>query len=85
MKLSNRIYNIFKWGLMIFIPAVLTLIGTLGQIYNFSTETIVLTISAIATFIGAITGISNINYNKVDYTSDTIGVEEYEEEPNEQE
>ena len=47
-----------------FIPAVITLIGTLGKIYNFDTETIILTISAIATFVGAITGISNVNYNK---------------------
>lgn len=65
MKLNNKVYNFLKWFLIIFIPAVITLIGTLGQIYNFETETIVLTISAIATFLGVITGISNYNYNKV--------------------
>lgn len=64
MKLSNKVYNVLKWGLIIFIPALITLIGTLGQIYNFDTETIVLTISAISTFLGVITGISNYNYNK---------------------
>lgn len=64
MKLSNKLYQILKWGLIIFIPALITLIGTLGQIYNFDTETIVLTISAISTFLGVITGISNYNYNK---------------------
>jgi hypothetical protein len=80
MRMNNKIYDVFKWGLMIFIPAVITLLGTLGKIYKFDTETIILTISAIATFIGAITGISNINYNKVDYTSDTVGEEIYEEE-----
>ena len=64
MKMSNKVYNILKYSLMIFIPAVITLIGTLGKIYNFNTETIILTISAIATFVGAITGISNANYNK---------------------
>lgn len=84
MRMNNKIYDIFKWGLMIFIPALITLIGSLGQIYKFDTEVIILTISTFATFIGAITGISNINYNKVDYTSDTVG-EEDEEEPNEQE
>ena len=82
MRMHNKIYDVFKWGLMIFIPALITLIGSLGQIYKFDTEIIILTISTFATFIGAITGISNINYNKVDYTSDTIGVED-EEEPNE--
>lgn len=64
MKLNNKIYNILKWGLMIFVPALTTLIGTLGQIYNFDTETIILTITAISTFLGVITGISNYNYKK---------------------
>lgn len=64
MKLSNKMYDILKWVLMIFVPALITLIGTLGQIYKFDTEIVVLTISAIATFLGAITGISNYNYKK---------------------
>lgn len=62
--LNDKIYKILKWGLMIFVPALITLIGTLGKIYNFDTTTINLTIGAIATFLGAITGISNINYYK---------------------
>ena len=64
MKLNDKVYNVFKWGLIIFIPAALTLIGTLGQIYGFDTEKIVLTISAVSTFLGVITGISNYNYRK---------------------
>lgn len=64
MKLNSKVYEVLKWGLIIFIPALITLIGTLGQIYNFETETIVLTISAISTFLGVITGISNYNYKK---------------------
>lgn len=64
MKLNDKVYKILKWGLIIFIPALITLIGSLGQIYGFDTEKIVLTISAISTFLGVITGISNYNYNK---------------------
>ena len=64
MKMSNKLYDIIKWLLIIFVPATITLIGALGKIYNFETETIILTISAIATFLGAITGISSHNYNK---------------------
>lgn len=64
MTLSSKIYTLFKWSLIIFIPALLTLIGTLGQIYDFDTEKIVLTITAISTFLGVITGISNYNYKK---------------------
>lgn len=66
MTLNDKLYKIFKWGLIIFVPALITLLGTLGQIYNFETEKIVLTISAISTFIGVITGISNHNYKKGD-------------------
>lgn len=64
MKLNDKVYTILKWTLIIFVPALITLIGTLGKIYNFNTDTIVLTIGAIATFLGAITGISNYNYKK---------------------
>lgn len=64
MKLNDKVYNIFKWLLIIFVPALNTLIGTLGNIYDFEYETIILTISAIATFIGALVGISNYNYKK---------------------
>lgn len=64
MKLNDKVYTILKWTLIIFVPALITLIGTLGKIYDFNTDTIVLTIGAIATFLGAITGISNYNYSK---------------------
>ena len=66
MKLNDKVYNVLKWGLIIFIPALITLLGTLGQIYNFDTDKIVLTISAVSTFLGVITGISNYNYKKGD-------------------
>lgn len=64
MKMSNKVYDTLKYILMWFMPAVITLIGTLGKIYKFDTETIILTISAIMTFVSAITGISNAKYNK---------------------
>ena len=64
MKMSNKVYDKLKYGSFIFIPALITLIGTLGKIYNFDTETIILTISAITTFVGTITGLSNMKYKK---------------------
>ena len=64
MKLRNEIYNVLKWVLIIFTPALLTFIGTMGKIYNFDTTTILLTISAVATFLGSLVGISNVNYYK---------------------
>lgn len=64
MILPDKVYNILKWLLLTFTPALIVLISTLGVIYNFDTEVITLTIGAIATFIGALIGISNHNYNK---------------------
>ena len=64
MKLSDNAYNILKWALMIVVPALITLISSLGTIYGWNTSTITLTIAAIATFLGVITGISNSNYYK---------------------
>ena len=62
--MSNKLYDILKWSLITFIPALILLLTTLGGIYGFDTEKIIQTISAIATFIGALVGISSINYNK---------------------
>lgn len=66
MKFNDKIYTILKWGLIIFVPALITLISTLGKIYNFDAETVILTISAISTFLGTLTGISNYNFKKGD-------------------
>ena len=64
MKLNDKAYNFLKWFLLIFVDALITLIGSLGQIYGFDTEKIILTIASISTFLGIITGISNHNYYK---------------------
>lgn len=64
MKLNDKTYNLFKWALFTFVPALTLLISTLGTIYKFDTEVITLTIGAVATFVGAVTGLSNYNYKK---------------------
>ena len=63
MILNDKLYNILKWGLITFVPALLVLIETLGVIYGYDTQVLVLTISAIATFVGSLIGVSNVNYN----------------------
>lgn len=65
MILPDKVYDILKWLLTVFTPALITLISTLGVIYHFDTEVITLTIGAIATFVAALIGISNINYKKM--------------------
>lgn len=64
--LKDELYKVLKWGLILFVPALISLIGNLGRIYGFETEKIILTIAEISTFLGAITGISNYNYKKGD-------------------
>lgn len=64
LKLSDKVYNVCKWALITFVPALMLLISTLGTIYKFDTELVMLTISAVAAFVGTITGISNYNYKK---------------------
>ena len=66
MVLPNKVYDILKWLLVNFVPALIVLITTLGVIYNFETEIITLTIGAVATFVATIIGISNYNYKKGD-------------------
>lgn len=64
MILPDKVYNVLKWVLITFVPALLVLIESLGVIYGYDTQVVVLTISAIATFFGALIGVSNANYNK---------------------
>ena len=64
MKLNDKVYTFLKWFLVIFSPAFITLVETLGIIYKFDTNLIIGTYSAFATFLGAIVGISTMAYNK---------------------
>lgn len=69
MKLPDKAYNFLKWLCLIAVPALITLITTLGTVYKQDMTTVTATISAIATFVGALIGISNYSYNKAN--SDT--------------
>lgn len=62
--MSNKLYDILKWTLLVGVAPTIVLINGLGDLYNFDPTKIVTTISLFATFLGAITGISNINYKK---------------------
>ena len=62
--MSNKLYDILKWIVLVGVAPTIALITGLGELYKFDTTLIVGTISLVATFLGAILGISNINYNK---------------------
>ena len=63
--MSNKVYDILKWVVMIVLPALATFYVTLASLWGWSyAEQISGTITAIATVLGAILMISSSNYNK---------------------
>lgn len=65
MKMSNKTYDILKNIALYVLPALATLILTLGGIWGIPyAEAIAATITAIDTFLGAILKISSNEYQK---------------------
>lgn len=62
--MSNKVYDILKWILLVAVAPTIALITGLGELYGFDTTIIVGTISLVATFLGALLGVSNHNYKK---------------------
>ena len=65
MKLSNKVYDILKWIALVFIPALITFYGVVGNVLNIPYTDVVLTImGAFDVFMGSLLGISSAQYNK---------------------
>lgn len=65
--LSNKQYDIIKWVVILLLPALSVLVGTLGQAYGLvHTDLAVTTINAVTVFLGVITGVSTYQHNKED-------------------
>lgn len=63
--MSNKVYDILKWIVMIVLPALATLYTTLATLWGWGyVEQISGTITALATALGAALMISSSNYNK---------------------
>ena len=62
--MSNKVYNILKWILLVAVAPTIALITGIGELYGFDSTLIVGTISLVATFLGALLGVSNVKYNK---------------------
>ena len=63
--MSNKTYDILKNVALYILPALATLVLTLGGIWGIpNAEAIAATITAIDTFLGAILGISSKEYQK---------------------
>ena len=65
MKISNKLYDILKWLVIIVLPAVATLYAALSTVWAWPcSEEVVTTITAVDTFLGAVLCISSATYNK---------------------
>ena len=65
MKMSNKVYDVMKWVVMIVLPAISGLYFGLSNIWGLPYgEEIVGTIALVETFLGSVLMISNTKYNK---------------------
>lgn len=63
MKLPDKVYELLKWLVLIVLPALTTLYGTLAPVYGFQDADKILTaMTAVTTCLGTIIGVSTANY-----------------------
>lgn len=63
--MSNKLYDVLKWLVILFIPALATLYRGIAGIWDLPfVDEIPQTLIAVDTFLGAIIGLSTIDYNK---------------------
>nr|DAD89364.1 MAG TPA: holin [Podoviridae sp. ctiJY10] len=63
MKLSNKMYDVLKWVVIIVLPAISALYSGLAGVWDWPyAEQIVSTISCITVFLGAVLGFSSAKY-----------------------
>lgn len=65
--MSNKAYNICKWVLLIFVPAFITFLSTIGSMFDLEWMSVVVgVITAAASMFGGILQISTNYYNQVE-------------------
>ena len=84
--MNNMTYDILAYVQRIVLPALATLIATLGQIWNWTwpVEQVVLTITAIDTFMGVVLRISSNQYYEHLEEMANLDIPEEEEEKGEE-
>lgn len=65
MMLTNKVYDVLKWLVLVAIPAATTLYVAIAAIWGFPyADEVAKTSAAICVFLGAILGVSTAQYNK---------------------
>ena len=65
MKLPSPVFDVLKWCVLVFIPALTTLYVSLSAIWQFPyADEVARTSAAVCAFLGCILGISNLAYKQ---------------------
>lgn len=65
MMLTNKVYDVLKWLVLVAIPAGTTLYVAIAAIWGFPyADEVAKTSAAICVFLGAVLGVSTAQYNK---------------------
>lgn len=66
--LPNKVYEVLRWLIAIFMPALGVFFSTLAEAWGWDlpTQAILTTLSAVELFLGAIFGISKVLYDNQD-------------------
>lgn len=65
MKLSNKVYDVLKWLVLVALPALTVAYVALAGIWGFPyADEVAKTSAAVCTLLGALLGVSTAQYNK---------------------
>jgi hypothetical protein len=64
MKLSNQVYDILKYVVLIALPAIITFTNIVGVQLGYDMTTTIVILTAFNTLLGTLIGISSVKYNK---------------------
>lgn len=84
MKLSNGVYDVFKWLGLVFFPALAVLISVVLPVWGVDAglvKALVVTINAVGVFIGALIGVSQATIAKEEALEEFYETESEDELP----
>lgn len=72
--LPDKVYEVLRWLIAVFLPALGVFFSTLAEAWhwNLPTEAILTTLSAVELFLGAIFGISKVIYDRKENTENGL-------------
>lgn len=64
MKLSNQVYDILKYVVLIALPAIITFVNIVGVQLGYDMTITIVIMTAFNALLGTLIGISSVKYNK---------------------